>query len=317
MWTSFLPKFPRNPLYNRQTYETIFSLLQIHPCYILQMINEGFFKSMREFVRFVKAVFAPISLAGNKRAIHLLTCLADDLIQMDIPYIDMLEMHKAIKQTYFYPIFRMIFKSQPCNRNCILSYVEFIIQEVARENSFTAVEKKSKINQSVSNLSDEEPESKANSSRSEEEDEEQKDERTKAEEEALSYKYSLEVNPSKSKEKGLIAIVRKVNAFIESNLQPGKQQTNRLEGKTFSQEIMWLLERVRKVIEKRKERKDADEAKAISGSVSSLIVCNICSNSRPALGGVGNAVCEEVEGHWTLRPQYGNRQQTSTAAWRD
>lgn len=236
-----------------------------------------------------------------------MTCLADDLIQMDIPYIDMLEMHKAIKQTYFYPIFRMIFKSQPCNRNCILSYVEFIIQEVCKENSFETVEKKSKVNQSASDLSDEDPESKANSSRSEEEDEEQKDERTKAEEEALSYKYSLEVNPSKTKEKALIAIVKKVNAFIESNLQPGKQQTNRLEGKSFSQEIMWLLERVRKVIEKRKEKKDADEAKAISGSVSSLIVCTTLNDHRPALGGVGNVVCKEVERHRTLRAQHGNR----------
>jgi hypothetical protein len=235
------------------------------------LIDEGFFKSTREFVRFVKAVFSPVSLAGNKRAIHILTCLADDLIQRDVPYIDMLEMHKAIKQTHFYPIFRIIFKSQNCNRNCILSYVEYIIQEVAKANKIVMNEEKSKVNQSVSSSSDEEIDNKSDAPK---DDDQLKNERRKADQEALSYRYSLEVNPSKAKEKDLISILKKINSFIEGNLQSGKQQTNRLEGKTFSQEVIWLLERVRKVIEKRKEGKDPEEVKTISDSVSSLIVCN-------------------------------------------
>jgi len=299
IWESFLPKFPRNPLYNRQVYETIFSLLQVHPCYILQLINEGFFKSMREFVRFVKAVFSPVSLASDKRGIHLLTCLADNLIRMDVPYIDMLEMHKAIKQTYFYPIFRIIFKSQNCNRNCILSYVEYIIQEIAKENRIETNGEEPEVNQSFSSLSNEEIERKSGLPKGDDEDK-LINERTKTEEEALSYKYSLEVNPTKAKEKALISILKKINTFIEGNLQSGKQQTNRLEGKIFSQEIIWLLEQVRKVIEKRKEDKDQEEAKTISDSVSSLIVCNKSCERRFIVGRIGDITWKEIKRYWTL-----------------
>ncbi len=187
--TSFLPKFPRNPLFNRQTYETVFALLQCHPCYILQLINEGYFRNRLEFVRFVKAVFDPVATLNNKRSIHLLTCLANDLTKLDLPCIDIMEMHKAIHQTFFYPVFRLIFKSQKCNNTCIRIYVKFIIETLCKQCS-EALRKTSTRAANV-NATDDEDEAAPEEKVDKVQEEEKKDEEEEDKEKSSYYKFNL------------------------------------------------------------------------------------------------------------------------------
>lgn len=287
-------------------------MLQVHPCYIIKFIDECYFKSMSEFIRFIKAIYPPVFLPGNKRSIHLLTCLANDLIKIDIPNMDLGEIHKAIRQTYFYQIFRIIFKSQSCNLKCVLEYVDFIIKETAKDVSKVLDEEESNRNDSDSSSISSHKEEQQNDSMSEEDEEENSrgpDDR--AEEAALSQRYCLDINPNKQKEKALIAIVRKITKLMESNLQQGKRHTNQLEGKSFSQEILWLLQQVKKAINRRVKEKGSDEVGDVTDSVSSLIICNGRNNSRSTVGGVRNAVWREAEGHHILPPQHRRQRQAS------
>ena len=135
--------------------------------------------------------------------------------------------------------------------------------------------KDNQLDENVEKLSGDDINSLGGSEESESEPEikEEKDPNRKFYEEKLTYKYNLETDPSNEKGHSLIIILTKIKDFINKNLQPGKQQTNELKGKSFSQEILWLAGRIRKVLNKRMIGKDSDEVKQINNCTSSLIVC--------------------------------------------
>ena len=316
----FLPKLPRNILLNRQAYESIFAMLQCHPCYIIQLINEHFFKNKTEFVRFVKALYNKVNNMSNSRVIHLLTCLANNLIKLDMPYIDINEIHQAIKQTYFYPVFKIIFKSQKCNKKYTQIFVKILIDEIiayservlfprrdlnkdkeviepglikedTKKNPGEENNSQIKIDIDPENKREENPfENKENgvinlipvtppgleeeNSEINKKNEEEKKKNALDKEKPFFYAFNLEKYPSKEKQKDLKEIMKKLKSKIKKSMSIGEQQSNRLEERTFSCEIIWLLQKVKKALVNRMNKdKNEEERPFFESQISSLIIC--------------------------------------------
>jgi len=248
---------------------------------------------MGEFVRFIKTVFNPVALSDNKRLIHLLSILANSLLKLDIPNIDVLEIHKAIRQTYFYSVFRIIFHAQKCNIKSIQTYIDFTIHEMIRQGVDVNENKALDVEELSLSLEENEKETPDKPKKSALELEEaanknineiKRTEERNAENEnvkqeefekefGLAYKYNLESKPTKAKQKALIQIMDRLCEFIADNMSASKQQTNRLEDKSFSKEVMWLIEKMRRKVDKNKVGRSEAEVIQISNNAASLAVC--------------------------------------------
>ena len=266
---------------------------------------------------------------SNSRVIHLLTCLANNLIKMDMPYIDINEIHQAIKQTYFYPVFKIIFKSQKCNKRYTQIFVKNLIDELIsysknkilpskregaeegknepeQNNEKKDEEIKSpvepeakKINDSADKISPSEKKEEnepgemkqieliVGSPGAEQKNGEEgnnnmddnnpppKKDTEELKEKPFFYAFNLEIHPSKEKQKYLKDIMKKLTAKMAKSLNIGEQQSDRLEERTFSCEIIWLLQKVKKALVFRMNKdKNEEEKPFFESQIASLIICN-------------------------------------------
>lgn len=307
-------------------------MLQCHPCYIIELINQHFFKNKTEFVRFVKALYNRVTNMSDSRIIHLLTCLANNLIKMDMPYIDINEIHQAIKQTYFYPVFRIIFKSQKCNKRYTQIFVKNLIDELiiySKDKLLTSKffngedAKKDQIQGDLEQKRKEEELKKQNGEESKNLNdigenaspkyetkkdgplveakqidlmgrspggEENKDGKNNKDESVLPqkkdaeelkekpnfYAFNLEIHPSKEKQKHLKNILKKLTDKMAKSLYIGEQQSDRLEERTFSCEIIWLLQKVKKALLARMNKdKNEDDKSIFESQIASLNICKL------------------------------------------
>jgi len=69
-------KIPKMINQNKQLYEILFSALQNHPCYLMNIFLLRKFSNPNDFITLVKSVHGYFEIYNDERKIHLLMCLA-------------------------------------------------------------------------------------------------------------------------------------------------------------------------------------------------------------------------------------------------
>ena len=75
---------PKSIIRNRQLFETIFTYLQIHPCYLINWIKDSkFFEEPDDLELLISAVFGKIEIKDNPRVLNTLMIIAKGLFDVE------------------------------------------------------------------------------------------------------------------------------------------------------------------------------------------------------------------------------------------
>lgn len=113
---------PKVIIRNKQIFEAIFTHLQLHPCYMINLLTKtGLNRSPKDVIRVVNAVYGDLS--NDKRVLHTLMVVARRQLQSELIHHDIKEVLWGRTDSPFMRIFNLVFESQTANREYIRKLV--------------------------------------------------------------------------------------------------------------------------------------------------------------------------------------------------
>lgn len=98
---------------NKQIYEAIFSMLQVHPCYLINWLTKSTVnRQPREAIHILKAVYGTREIKNDSRIIHILMVIARKQLQHELQTYELKEILWGRTDSTFMQIFATIFESQ-------------------------------------------------------------------------------------------------------------------------------------------------------------------------------------------------------------
>jgi len=123
---------PKVIIRNKQIFEAIFTHLQLHPCYMINLLTKtGLNRSPKDVIRLINSVYGDFS--NDRRVIHTLMVVARRQLSSELRHHDIKEVLWGRTDSPFMHLFNCLFESQTTNREYVRKLVCMIAHKMQKE----------------------------------------------------------------------------------------------------------------------------------------------------------------------------------------